>query len=159
VYKPNLSAAKCECGTLEYLSNEPSIPIVFDADLNEYHVVGASRQKVMIHHCFFCGGLAPPSRRGDLFMHITQEELARLMETTRDLKTPDDVIGAFGQADSDRAHGMGVTKRESSADPARATYYRQMTYHGLSDTADLNVIVGLNDQVQFSFTQKPKKHD
>lgn len=143
----------CSCGSLEALSREPAIPIVFDAGLNEYHIVGAGGAKVLIHHCMFCGGRAPVSRRPELFMHVTHEEMDRLRQVTRGLTTLDDVIQAFGSPDVDQPAGYSHTEA-AGAGPRRATWHRQMIFGGLSDTANLHVAIGLNDKVQFSFMPK-----
>ena len=85
----NSEAPRCECGALETLSKEPSIPIVFDAELNEYHLVGTAQQQILIYHCIFCGGQTPASRRDELFMHVTKEEFEKLRKATNGLKTVD----------------------------------------------------------------------
>ena len=69
---PNFDAPKCDCRTLERLSKEPSIPIEFDAKLNEYRLRGTVGEQIMIYHCPFCGGRTPNSRRAELFTHITR---------------------------------------------------------------------------------------
>ena len=154
----NSEAPRCECGTLETLSKEPSIPIVFDAELNEYHIVGTGQQQVLIHHCIFCGGQTPASRRDELFMHVTKEEFEKLRKATSGLKTLDDVVGAFGPPDFDHPAGISSTEPVGLG-PRRTTDFRQMTFSSLSDTADVHVAIGLNDKVQFSFTPKPVARD
>src|SRR5262245_42398099 len=113
----DFSAPNCECRMLERFSKEPSVPIEFDAELNEYHILGALGERLMVYHCPFCGGRAPDSRRNELFMHITLAEKLRLMELTRDLKTLDDVLGAFGSPDMDNPAGVDVTKDDSAGRP------------------------------------------
>lgn len=147
--------ARCSCGTLEALSREPSIPIVFDAELNEYHIVGAGQEKVMIYHCISCGGRAPASRRPELFMHVSLGEMERLRQVTQGLKTLDDVIKAFGSPDFDQPAGYSHTEAAGSG-PRRTTWHRQMIFGGLSDTANLHVAIGLDDKVQFSFMPKAR---
>lgn len=158
VFEPDFAAPDCECGTLERLSREPSIPVVFDAELNEYHIVGAAQEKVLIYHCIFCGGRTPASRRPELFKHVSREEFERLRQATRDLKTLEDVVAAFGPADVDDPAGYSSTE-PAGPGPRRTTNYRRMTFASLSDTADVHVVIGLNDKVQFSFTPKPLARD
>ncbi|QND60560.1 hypothetical protein [Mesorhizobium huakuii] len=156
--KPNFEAPRCECGTLEALSKEPSIPIVFDAELNEYHIVGTAQQQVLIYHCIFCGGQTPASRRDELFMHVTREEFERLRKTTSGLNTLEDVVGTLGPPDFDHPAGFSSTEPVGLG-PRRTTDFRQMTFSSLSDTANVHVAIGLNDKVQFSFTPKPVARD
>jgi hypothetical protein len=150
---PDFNAPKCDCGSLERYSKEPSIPIEFDARLNEYHIRGAAGEEIMIYHCPFCGGRTPNSRRDELFMHITLSEMERLRALTQDLKTLDDVLHAFGPPDLDNPTGYGETKDDSSGRPY-TTYYRQLRFTGLSDTAYVDAVVGLNNQVQIHFMPK-----
>jgi hypothetical protein len=150
---PNFDAPECDCRALQRYSKEPSIPIAFDAKLNEFHIVGAAGEEVMIYHCPFCGGRAPRSLRDELFMHVTRAESERLKGLTRGLKTLDDVLGAFGPPDFDHPQGYAVTNNESTGRP-RTTYYRQLIFTGLSDTARLLVVVDLNNQVWFSHSPK-----
>jgi len=152
---PNLQASECECGTLEQHSREPSIPIVFDAALNEYHIVGTAGQQVMINYCHFCGGRAPASRRDENFHNLDHQEQMRLIKVIGGLKTLADVMDRFGAADFDVPNATFVTERADAVSP-KTTYFRQMIYRGLSDTADVHVVVGLNDVVQFSFSPKSK---
>ena len=153
VFAPD--APRCACGTLEAFSREPSIPIVFDAGLNEYHIVGAAGEKVLIHHCISCGGRAPASRRPELFMHVSLEEMERLRQVTQGLKTLDDVIRAFGPPDFDQPGGYSHTEAAGSG-PRRTTWHRQMIFGAVSDTANLHVAIGLDDKVQFSFMPKAR---
>lgn len=150
---PDPNAPECDCRNLERLSKEPSVPIEFDEKLNEYHILGTNGAQIMIYHCPFCGGRTPRSHRDELFMHITHAETERLKDLTRDLKTLDDVLNAFGSPDFDSPTGCSVTKDDSTGRP-KTTYYRQLTFTGLSDTANVDAVVGLNNQVQFSFMPK-----
>lgn len=58
----------CTCPALKRLVNDPRSPIVFDGQMNEFHLeypLGTARQtaSVVIYHCFFCGGVASESKR------------------------------------------------------------------------------------------------
>lgn len=151
--QPDFSAPKCDCRTLERLSREPSVPIEFDAKLNEYNIRGAAGELIMIYHCPFCGGRTPDSRRDELFVHVTHAEMERLKILTRGLKTLADVLDVFGSPDRDDPAGCGITRDDGTGLP-RTTYYRQLTFNALSDTARVHAVVDLNNQIQFSFTPK-----
>jgi hypothetical protein len=149
---PDFNAPKCECGVLERLSKEPSVPIEFDAKLNEYHIVGALGEQIMVYRCPFCGGRRTDSRRKELFMHITQAEQVRLIELTRDLRTLDDVLRAFGSPDADLP-STATVKDDGDGRP-KTTFYRQLRFARLSDTADVEAVVGLGGQVRLSIRPK-----
>ena len=63
----------CACGYLQREADDVASPIVFDATMNEYHfeypspcangACDAAKARMVIYHCPFCGGLAPPSKR------------------------------------------------------------------------------------------------
>ena len=60
---PDPNAPECDCGVLERLSKEPGVPIIYDPELNEYHIqTPDGGRNMMMHHCFFCGGRLPKSR-------------------------------------------------------------------------------------------------
>jgi hypothetical protein len=94
---PDPNAPECDCSVLETLSKEPRVPIIYDPELNEYLIQATDGlNKVKMHHCFFCGGRLPKSRRADLFMHITEDERMRLWAMLKDIQFLPDLLAAFG---------------------------------------------------------------
>jgi hypothetical protein len=152
---PDPNAPQCECRTLDRLSKEPTVPIEFDTAMNEYHIVGTNGSQTMIYHCPFCGGRTPTSRRDELFMHVTHEELSRLTGLTQDLKTLPEVLKTFGPPDWDHPAGTTVTKEDDTGRPVTA-FFRTLTYRNLSATAGVSVTVHADEGVQFSFMPKDK---
>ena len=63
----------CTCGYLERAADDPTLPIVYDAQLNEYHFKYPSpcaegeceqaKASLMIYHCPFCGGITSECSR------------------------------------------------------------------------------------------------
>ena len=51
-------------------ASDPSFPVVFDIEMNEYAVVHAPNQQTqaIMRYCFWCGGALPDSKRGMFFM-------------------------------------------------------------------------------------------
>jgi hypothetical protein len=88
-------------------------------------------------------------------MHVTHEELRRLTDLTQELRTLSDVLAAFGPPDWDRPAGTGVTKEDETGRPT-TTYFRTLTYRGLSATANVDVTVQVDDRVGFNFKPKDK---
>ena len=81
--KPNgnsVTSLPCTCPYLHEASEEPDNPIVFDVEMNEYHLTHFDRTGTgmiahsIIQHCPCCGGTAPRSKRGTFFAHITHAE-------------------------------------------------------------------------------------
>lgn len=67
----------CECGWLDRMSTTPGCPIIFDTEMNEFHLkVGNS--SYVLYYCPFCGGSAPASLRDTFFYKISAEENERL---------------------------------------------------------------------------------
>src|SRR5215469_14456923 len=104
---PDPNAPECDCQVLERLSKEPDVPIVYDPVLDEYHIESRSGfGKTAIHHCFFCGGRVPQSRRNELFMHVTQAESLRIKGITEKLRTLPEILAALGPPDLDQPAGI-----------------------------------------------------
>jgi len=114
---------------------------------------------MMIYHCPFCGGRAPKSRRGDLFHRLTHAEQRRLSELTKDMRTLQDVITAFGEPDIRQPIGMMQTMPERDGEPETTRSYPVMIYSGLSETADVHVTIFPADRVYISFRGKAVKND
>jgi len=152
---PDRNAPECDCGILERLSKEPGVPIVYDPELNEYHIqVPDGGGNMMMYHCFLCGGRLPKSRRDELFMHVTSAEAIRLKTVLKDIKTLPDLLAAFGSPDRDEPMGIGEGKWVVDGG-LRMTYHRTLTYCSLSPTADVLAALDLDGRVQYSFWPKP----
>jgi hypothetical protein len=128
----------CTCAYLQRAAEEPTIPIDFDAEMNEFHITGKDGGHSVIYHCPFCGGAAPRSRRASFFATITHDEQRRLAKLTTGLATIDDVIARFGKADQDLAEGLVIHTAESETEPSRIRSYRTLRYCNLSETADVD---------------------
>jgi hypothetical protein len=151
---PNPDAPECRCVVLDRLAKEPAVPVVFDPELNEYHIERADGGSVMVYHCPFCGGRTPKSRRGDLFMHITGAEHERLRGIVRNLESVSDVLAALGPPDRDDPAGCSMETR-SKRGPSSVKLYRGLTYSALSTMADIKVTVNpINEKVAFGFQGK-----
>lgn len=166
--KPNgnsVTTVRCTCNYLQRASKEPESPIVFDEDMNEYHIArpaAARGGSLIIYHCPWCGGAAPHSRRDTFFAHITQHESARLHALADDVKTVEDAIAKFGQPARDFPRGQTCKTPASDTEPATVTSYRVLYYTGLSETADIRLIDfgperGLRCSLTSKYIGKPKE--
>jgi len=150
------NSKECKCGMLARIAEDPRDPVEFDPRLNEYHLMrkGGGGYS-LIHFCPFCGGWAPKSQRSSLFHRLTDAERHRLMKLTKNLRTVQDVIAAFGEPDA-KGFSMAVTTPEKEGKPETTQSYPGMTYSKLSDIADVNVKVYPNDRVAITFQGKAK---
>jgi len=160
----SVTSLRCTCKYLENASEDPRIPIVFDAELNEYHItsIGKNPGHSMIYHCPFCGGAAPKSKRASLFATVTHDEERRLRDLTRGLTTIEAVTKKFGKPTHDIAEGLTIRSAESEKDPSKIKSYRTLMYSGLSKTADVHFTDygpdgGVRATFQGKYLGRPKK--
>jgi hypothetical protein len=137
--RASVTTVACTCDYLERASDKPDVPIVFDVEMNEYHIVhvGSTRGRMMIYHCPWCGGTAPKSKRGSFFATIPFAEATRLGQLTSGLATLDAVIQKFGKPDDDLAHGATIMTKPTTTTPSQFTSFRVLRYTALSETANV----------------------
>jgi len=147
----------CDCDTLQNAADNPDLPIVFDAKLNEFHLVynvNGGEGYFNLYHCFFCGGKAPESKRDLLFATISEAERFRLRELTSQLKTLNDVLASLGKPDQDREDGIMIMLPETEDSPPKEQMYRSLVYEHFSDVANIHVTVYPNERVGIGFIGK-----
>ena len=147
----------CDCDTLERMADNPKCPVEFDAELNEFHIVGQGHSQWMIYYCPFCGGSAPKSRRSHLFHKITDDESRRLCDLTKQIRTLQDVTAAFGEPEIRQAVGLVQTTPERDGKPETTRSYPVMIYTKLSELVDMHVTIYPTERVGISFRGKPIK--
>ena len=161
---PNPDAPQCECRWFERAVRDESIPVVFDALMNEYRLVhDAGRGYSLFYHCPFCGGRAPDSLRGTYWTEVSLEESHRLQDLTKNIKTPEQLFEAFGNPDQDFEVSGGFTTPGSEGEPPETMLGpRRVVFKGLSDTADVHVRIDRYDRLRFSFAGRyigPKRSE
>jgi hypothetical protein len=138
----------CSCGYLERAANDPKSPIVFDKLTHEYQfvypdpqadIIPRGKATLIIYHCPFCGGAAPPSQRDLLFSIITPDEEQRPRELLADVRTIDDALRILGQPDLDLDAGVTRRQHETSGTGPSIESFRSLTYSGLSKTVDVQI--------------------
>ncbi len=145
----SVTEQSCTCGFLEQQAVDPASPIVFDARLNEYHFeypspcasteCDAGKAQVMIYHCPFCGGAAPPSQRATLFTTFGPEEQRRLCGLFDGMRTLQEVVAALGPPDEDKERGLTIRRPEKGGQAPTVRSFRTLRYTRPSDTADVDV--------------------
>jgi hypothetical protein len=102
----------------------------------------------------FCGGAAPESFRKSKFAVISYDELERLEELTKGLKTVDMALAKFGKPYSDKRLGVRLMTPETDERGENTESFRVLTYRNLSQTADVAVIVRPGAETHFRFIGK-----
>jgi hypothetical protein len=154
---PRKEKGTCECGWLERAADDPKMPVEFDPELNEYHVVRGPKDFSMVYYCPFCGGSAPKSKRDHLFHTLTDAERQRLSTLTKDMHAVEDVTRAFGEPDIRQPIGVTITEPERDGKPETTQSYPVLIYTKQSEIADVHVTVYPTDRVGISFWGKGKK--
>lgn len=149
----------CKCGLLEQMADDPDCPVEFDAALREYPLISTGDGHIMIYYCPFCGGRTPRSRRSRLFHRLTEGERQRLFNLTKNLKTVDDVIAAFGEPDRRHPVGIVTITPERDGKPETSENLPLLVYTRLSETAEVYVTVHPTDRVGISLHSKAVNRD
>jgi hypothetical protein len=156
-----LDPYECDCGWLERAANDPSVPIGFDAQTNEYFLRAGTPGDAEAHHvikfCPWCGGDAPVSHRTSLFEVVTPEETIRLHEFMSKSRTRDDVIREWGPPDEYIDNGYTETEPQRPDTPARTVTFDVMRYKKVSQSAVVDVILGGGDRVRYTYYPKVKQ--
>jgi hypothetical protein len=80
--QPSKKADECRCGQLSRLAEDPKNSIVFDVQLNEYHILRQNGSGyTLIYFCPFCGGSGPKSQRGK-----ASDKKAMLIQQTHEIQ-------------------------------------------------------------------------
>ena len=125
----------CTCSFLHQAATDPKQPIVFDSELNEFHIEFGDGYS-MIYFCPICGGRTPTSLRRDLFAIVTQEEEDRLHALNQEFRSVEDLTNAFGPPDKER---------------------QTFTFKNISSTANVVAMVENNEWRGIYFHQKQLK--
>jgi hypothetical protein len=113
--------------------------IRFDTEMNEYQIAVArtdGRRVLIVYHCPFCGGAAPPSARDELFSEVTTDEVDRVRRALSIFKTLEDAIAGLGPPDEEHPGDAA----DLPPRPGQARRCRTLKYTGLSKTADVMLV-------------------
>jgi hypothetical protein len=142
----SVTTVPCTCGHLEDDAADPNSPIRYDPELNEYSIIytgdSESYVSVLVHHCPFCGGLAPESRRGKLFCAVPDLEYERLGTLAAGVASVEDALRILGTPSSDEPVTLPQWYVPSARrDGQLSRPIRALTFRGLSDVAEVQVLV------------------
>lgn len=158
----SVTTEPCTCKYLERAADEPENPIVFHQQTGEFHFsytdpADGVPQMLIIYHCPFCGGAAPPSKRETLFHVVPHAESNRLLEILHACKNLDDVFATFGQPDQDTPAGSSFTTFEDKGSPPQVVFQRLLIFQNVSDVADLHITERPDGMIGYSVVGKLKK--
>ena len=108
----------------------------------------------MVRYCPFCGGRTPDSRCDSFFAHVTSEEETRIYDLFKGIRTVADVVARFGPPDEERENAEGVRRPARRRKPERGEVFRGLVYKRLSPVAEIMFLVGSNDSVRGTWSQK-----
>ena len=122
---------------------------------------GHVEHSLPIHHCPFCGGTGPRSKRALAFAEITSAEKARLNELVAGLRSVEQAIARFGPPDDDFATGFSTTSAGTEIEAPVTVSYRLLRYKRLSETADIAFVdygpeFGLRPRFEGKYIGSPK---
>ena len=144
----------CDCRWLERAAHDPTCPVEFDPELNEYNLKTSNSHSMRIYHCPFCAGRAPESLRAQMFATVSPEETLRLHQLTKDLKTEADVFTHLGEPTHTFDPGATCIEPDDDDKPGEIRTCKSLRYDNHSDTATINVNVGRHGKVRISFFGK-----
>lgn len=144
----------CDCRWLERAAHDPSCPVEFDPQLNEFSLKTANGGSMNIYHCPFCAGKAPQSLRSRLFAEITAEETCRLHLLTKDICTVTDLRSVLGEPTQTLEPGIIRTDAEEGCLAPAVHAFTSMRYEQHSDTAVIDASVSQDGRVRISFRGK-----
>jgi hypothetical protein len=145
---------ECKCNTLSQWATDLTVPIEFDAVLNEYHMVCGDKI-FMLYYCPLCGGRLPESRRGELFVEASPEEQSQLESRLAGVKTIDEIIARLGEPDLD--FGATSFKAEDKAIYGYKDVIRSIRYERLAKTLTVSAQELEDGALQIFYTGKVKE--
>jgi hypothetical protein len=139
------SFTHCHCGLLKSFVSDPSVPIYFDKEMNEYYLKCNHDSHLIMTFCFRCGGQLPQSHRSDMFITPYKEEEEDIRTKLSSVRSVEEVIAAIGIADT-----IDETGNEKEG------IRRYLTYESTWKSVSL-VIAEYNDgTIDYYWCGKPK---
>jgi hypothetical protein len=144
---------RCTCRYLQCEAEEPESPILFDAETREYHFA-CGGNVLVIYHCPFCGGAAPPSQRPLLFAAIPAQEQERLARLLRPVRSVRSALKRLGKPDADDPGGVRTTDKRGGDHQPALKFHRLLVYERLSPVADVWIIEWADRSVHWQLMGK-----
>lgn len=152
----SVTTKTCKCGLLEMFAKDPTKPIKFDKETNEYYL-SDSKLRLTIRHCFFCGGKAPESLRSSLFVIVPQDEKDRLHKLTKNITTLKEALKVLGKPSFETLQMETDIKPQKIEKPEKTQSFKSLVYNHLSKTADVVITDFRARGLDIAFFAKSKK--
>lgn len=152
--RSSVTSTPCKCPWLHDAASDPNVPVKFAEEVGEYQVENRDGGYLVIRHCPWCGGAAPPSKRASLFATIPSAELRRLGRLTAKLKTVEDALANLGEPDSREPEGLTIRTPARARRPPRVETFPTMTFSNLSKVADVTLADYGREGIGFTFSPK-----
>jgi hypothetical protein len=135
-------------------ADDPQVPIQYDPQLNEYHLVYGNEGIILFYYCPICGGSLPKSKRGRLFTKPSAREIAKVKKKMAGGRTVDDIIALLGKPDEhyDSIPPGTDTDRKYGLKDIRQVF----KYSSLAKTFDLVLQEYTDGTFDAMFSGKPK---
>lgn len=157
------SRNQCRCGTPQELAEDPIAPVLFDARLNRYHIVGEGvyegetvKVLLLMEYCFHCGGRMPASKDDHSLTQMDPKEgaaLRKLLERVHDVAS---MRAVLGEPDSVRDYRTNayIRMRQKALGQEEPPWKKEYTYLSRFDTIGLLVRESEDGSVDFSYGSK-----
>lgn len=149
----------CDCGWPDRSAKNPTVPVVFDEEMSEYHIAYGPERRghLIIRYCPWCGGRLPESRRTSFFTEPDPAEVSeveRLMSGIRDIPA---MLRVLGEPDATHVWSPLHDEFAQVRGVEAAAWKRQFTYGARWQTLVLGVFEGDEGSVKhWSISGQPK---
>jgi hypothetical protein len=149
--KPS-GTVKCSCGRLQQAAADPALPVLYDAETNEFRLRVGDGELIM-YHCPFCGGSMPASKRGALFTEPEPREMGEIQNRLRGAQTIADVISRLGEPDRRLGPAPPVTFGGHTYPGSK----ENLVYTSLGQTLDVEIQEQQDGSISVCFSGKWKQ--
>jgi hypothetical protein len=149
---------QCTCSNWPQRANDAFFPVWLDVETSEYVLLFGDRVSgaLVIYYCPSCGGTMPRSRRGDLFVIPSDEDLHEaklLLDKISDVATMHLVLGEPDCVYAWPEDNAG----QLMANPDAPVFVRQHKYLSRWQTLQVSICEDENGSLRFFFYGPPKR--
>jgi hypothetical protein len=149
----------CDCGRPDRSAKNPALPVVFDEEMNEYHIAYGPERRghLIIRYCPWCGGKLPESRRGSFFTEPDPAEVSEVKHLMSDVRDIPTMLRVLGEPDETYEWSPADDEAVRFCSDESARCKRQFTYRSKWRTLVLFVDEGEDGCVKaWAMSGQPK---
>lgn len=136
----------CSCEWLKNAAADERFPIEYDVESNQFklrcELGDGELGYTVMHFCPFCGGKAPDVKKEQNFAQLSEQELLRLQELTRQIKSIEDAFRILGEPQ------LAQVEQEF------LEAARSLTYQNISEAATIHITEYGQGDVRIVFQEK-----